>query len=338
MKACVLTDYYCHTLQNVPIPARRLPDDVLVRVRSAGICGSDLHGYTGQSGRRVPPLIMGHEATGDVVELGAETPLQVGQRVALQPLIYRPDPATGIVRRRLIGMDLQGAYAEYIVMPAENLFPIPDTLSYAEGALAEPLAVAVHAVSLSPIRPYDRVLVIGAGAIGLLTVQVLRLAGAGLIVVSDINETRLNVAKQIGAHEVIRADQEDVTRKALQLTDGRGFDRTYEAVGITQTVQQSVASVCQGGTVVWIGNNQRTVEVDMQSVVTREITIRGTYGMTQQDFHRALAILADGAIRVTPLINRRATLDECPTLFDELIADQTIIKCIIEMDETHAQN
>jgi L-iditol 2-dehydrogenase len=333
MQALVFTDFNRHQLQDVPIPALVYPDDVLVQIKSAGVCGSDLHGYTGQTGRRQPPLVMGHEATGQIAAIGADVKtVQVGQRVAIQPLVYRPDAETGEIRRRLIGMNLPGAYAEYVVVPAENVFPIPDSLAYRSGALTEPLAVAVHAVSLCQVKPYDDVLVIGAGTIGLLTVQVLKQSGAGRVVVSDVNDERLKLATVIGADATINATTQDFDAFVHEFTDGRGFDLTYEAVGITPTVRQSIMAVQAGGTVVWIGNNQRVVEVDMQSVVTREVTIAGTYGMNQQDFQRALKMLADGVIDVSPLVNRRATLQEGETLFDELLADQTIVKCVIDME------
>ncbi len=331
MKALVFTDFNRQDVQDLPIPQLVYPDDVLVRVRAAGVCGSDLHGYTGQSGRRQPPLVMGHEVTGEVVQVGNQVKhFRAGDRVAVQPLIYRPDEVTGVVTRRLIGMNLPGAYEEYIVVPAENLFPIPDSLSFTAGSLTEPLAVAVHAVSLRQVRPYDSVLVIGAGAIGLLTLQVLKLAGAGKVAMSDVNEDRLALARQIGADATFNATHQDFDQFLQATTDGKGFDMTYEAVGITPTVKQSIQGVKYGGTVVWIGNNQRVVEVDMQSIVTREVSVAGTYGMNQQDFARALQMLADGAIDVEPLVNRRATLAEGTTLFDELINDQTVVKCVIE--------
>lgn len=331
MKALVFTDFNRQEVQDLPIPPIVHPDDVLLKVRAAGVCGSDLHGYTGQSGRRQPPLVMGHEVTGEVVQVGnAVKTVQAGDRVAVQPLIYRPDPETGIITRRLIGMNLPGAYEEYIVVPAGNLFPIPDSLSFTAGSLTEPLAVAVHAVSLRQVRPYDNVLVIGAGAIGLLTLQVLKLAGAGKVAISDVNNERLALAKAIGADYTFNATQQDLTEFLQATTGGTGFDMTFEAVGITPTVQQSIQAVKYGGTVVWIGNNQRVVEVDMQSIVTREISVAGTYGMNQQDFARALQMLSDGAIDVSPLVNRRATLADGETLFDELIKDQTVVKCVIE--------
>lgn len=332
MQALMFTDFNRLELQTVPAPRPERPDDVLVRVHAASVCGSDLHGYTGKTGRRTPPLIMGHEAAGEVAAVGeAVTSVRPGDRVALLPLIYRPDPVTGRVVRQMIGMNLPGAYAEYTVVPETNIYPIPDTLPYTTAALTEPTAVAVHAVGLARIRPYDRVLVIGAGTIGLLTTQVLRLAGAREVAVSDVSDARLAIARQMGASTVINPAAQDFAAVVAGLTDGQGFDMTFEAVGISATVGQSVAAVRDGGTIVWIGNSQRIVEVDMQAIVTRELQVLGSYGMNERDFARALAMLSDGRVDVAALITRRAALDEGPGLFDELLRDETVVKCVIEI-------
>jgi len=332
MKALMLTDFNRLELQSVPVPHLNHPLDVLVRVRAAAICGSDLHGYTGRTGRRHPPLIMGHEVAGEVAAVGAGVRrVRPGDRVALHPLIYRADPATGRTVRQMIGMNLPGAYAEYTVVPETNVYPIPDTLPFSTAALTEPLAVAVHAVGIAHVQPYDRALVIGAGTIGLLTMQVLLLAGVREVTVSDISETRLDIARQMGAAHVINPTAHDFATVISELTGGEGFDLVYEAVGIGATVGQSLQAIRDGGTVVWIGNSVRFVEVDMQAVVTRELRIAGSYGMNERDFRRALAMLADGRVAAETIISRRAVLDEGPTLFDELLRDEAVVKCVFEL-------
>jgi L-iditol 2-dehydrogenase len=189
----------------------------------------------------------------------------------------------------------------------------------------------VHAVGITQIRPYDSVLVIGAGTIGLLTMQVLLLSGARQVVVSDVSDARLEVARRMGAVDVVNPSKTDFDAYVRSFTAGHGFDITFEAVGITPTVAQSVTAVKDGGKIVWIGNNQRTVEVDMQAIVTRELSVLGTYGMNDRDFGRALQMLADGKIDVASLVTRRAALSEGPTLFDELLHDPETIKCVIQM-------
>ena len=327
MRALVLTEIGKLELQTLPIPKLTRPDDVLVEIRAAGVCGSDLHGYTGASGRRKPPLIMGHEATGRVVQVGNEvTGLAVGDRVAVMPLSVENG------QRHLMGMDAPGAYATHVVWPAGRLFPLSEGLSYDAGAFAEPLAVALHAAEVSrKLTPtYDTAFVAGAGTIGLLLASVLLAAGVGTVIVSDVSEARLGVARSLGVTRTLNPNEEDVPSAVRDLTGGHGADVTFEAVGISATVAQSVAVVKDGGTVVWVGNNARVVEVEMQAVVTRQLNILGTYGLTDEDFQAALELLAAGRIPTELLTSRRVTLDDGEGLFDELLRSPETVKCLIQ--------
>lgn len=324
MRALMLTRIGELQLQDLPLPELRNPGDVLLKVRSVGVCGSDLHGYTGRTGRRVPPLVMGHEATAEVVRVGEGVEgLPAGTRVAVHPIVQGPGG------RRLMGMDAPGAYAEYVVWPARNLYPLPETLDFDAGAFAEPLAVAVHAVNLVSVRPEDTIFIAGAGPIGLLCASVLLHAGVRQVVLSDTSEARLRVARDIGVHKTLNPAETDLPAALRDLTGGRGADVCFEAVGVSATVQQAILGVKDGGTVVWLGNNARVVEVDMQGVVTRELRVLGSYGMTAADFERALQLLAGGHIPTDKLIHRRAGLEEGPTLFDELLASPEVVKCLI---------
>jgi L-iditol 2-dehydrogenase len=323
----------------VPIPEIEHPDDVVVKVKSVGICGSDLHGYTGESGRRIPPLIMGHEATGDVIRVGEGVQsLRPGDRVAIQTVHFCGKCSQCLAgqqnlceNRRIMGMNESGAYAEYVRWRSESLFKLPEGLPYEHGALAEPLSVAVHAVGLASFKPYDTVFVVGAGTIGLLALSVLKLMGVSCIIVSDTSDTRLEVARKVGAHVTVNPQTEDVRQVVEQYTDGKGVDVSFEAVGLGATAQQTLEVTRNKGTVIWIGNNHRMVEIDMQAIVTRELNVIGSYGMSSQEFERSLKMLADGQIPVEHLINRRATLSEGPGLFDELLASPETIKCVINM-------
>ncbi|HXV43028.1 MAG TPA: galactitol-1-phosphate 5-dehydrogenase [Anaerolineae bacterium] len=337
MQALMFTAIKEQKLVDVPIPSIDRPDGVLLKVKSVGVCGSDLHGYTGQSGRRVPPLIMGHEVTGEVIAVGeAVENLSLGSRVAVQPVEFCgvcPQCLAGrrsiCENRRLMGMNAPGAYAEYVTWPATNLFQLPDSLSYEDGALAEPLSVAVHAVGLAHIRPYDTALIVGAGPIGLLTLAVLKLTGVNQIAVSDTSDARLELARSIGAQITINPTRQNPRQVVNDFTGGSGVDLAFEAVGLSATSQQTLEVTRNKGTVIWIGNNQRMIEIDMQAIVTRELTVIGSYGMTDEEFQRSLRLLADGRIPTDRLINRRATLSEGPELFDQLLASPDTIKCII---------
>lgn len=326
MKALVLKSFHELELVEVPEPEIVGADDVLIDVKAAGICGSDLHGYTGQSGRRTPPLIMGHEAAGVVLATGdAVTHIAPGTRVAINPIDQRESG------RRLMGMDAPGAYAPRVVWPARNLHVLPDAVSFEAGSLAEPLGIAIHAVETAGVA--DRAegtyaLIVGAGTIGLLVASVLRHRGIGRIAISDLSDARLAAAKGLGVDVAINPRKEDATEAVLRMTHGRGVDLAFEAVGLGATVAQAHDALKYGGLVVWIGNNMKKIEVDMQQVVTREIEIRGTYGMSHENFAEAVELLAMGAIETDVLIHRRAGLDEGPTLFDELLTSPEVVKCI----------
>jgi L-iditol 2-dehydrogenase len=337
MQALMFTAIKENKLLDVPTPVIDRPDGVLLKVKSVGVCGSDLHGYTGHTGRRTPPLIMGHEVTGEVMATGdAVEDLPIGSRVAVQPVEFCGVCSQCLAgrrnvceNRRLMGMNMPGAYAEYVTWPASNLFHLPDSLSFENGALAEPLSIAVHAVSLAHIRPYDSALIVGAGPIGLLTLAVLRLTGVNMIAVSDASDARLEMARALGAQVTINVIRQNPRQVVNEFTNGSGVDLAFEAVGLSTTAQQSLEVTRNKGTVIWIGNNQRMIEIDMQAIVTRELSVIGSYGMTDEEFQRSLRLLTDGRIPTGRLINRRASLAEGPELFDQLLASPETIKCVI---------
>ena len=329
MQALMFTAIKELQVLEVPVPTVDQPDWALVKVKSVGICGSDLHGYTGQSGRRTPPLIMGHEATAEVVAVGeAVSHLSPGDRVTIHP-VYDTGSGGAEKDRIVMGMNAPGAYAEYVTWPAANLFQLSDQLSDEDGSLVEPLAVALHAVSLAHIRPYDTAFIAGAGPIGLLALSVLKSTGVSQIAVSDVSDARLEAAQAIGATVLINPARQNPRQVVDTFTEGQGVDLAFEAVGISATCQQTLEVTRDRGTIIWIGNNQRMVEIDMQAIVTRELKLLGSYGMNDQDFQRSLQMLTDGVIATGQLINRRADLSEGPELFDQLLASPETIKCLI---------
>jgi L-iditol 2-dehydrogenase len=305
-----------------PRPSR---GEVLIAVRAAGICGSDVHGYLGLTGRRQPGTVMGHEAAGEVVEVGPDvSSVQAGERVVLRSILTcgrcepcRRGQSNVCADRRGLGMQLDGAYADVIVVPEALALRLPESLRYEEGALVEPLAVALHAVNITPFKLMDVVVVVGAGPIGLLTLLAARLGGAGTVIVTDRSPHRLAVARELGASLTIDVRATDPVAAVLLATAGRGADAVFEAAGISATVAQSLAVVRAGGQVTWIGNSAPTVELPMQELVTRELTLRGSYGFTVE-FEGAVDLLASGRIDGRRLIERTAALDEGPNLFRAL--------------------
>jgi L-iditol 2-dehydrogenase len=335
MKALLLTDYHRLELVEQPIPKLEADDEVILQVKSVGVCGSDLHGYTGHTGRRIPPLVMGHEVAGVIVEAGANAHVAPGTRVATMTVA-----ACGIcaqcqagrrslcVNRKIMGMNAPGGYAEFVRWRSSSIISLPDTLSFEHAALAEPLAVALHGVALAFIRPYDTAFIVGAGPIGLLTLAVLRQTAVSRIFVSDMSDARLEQARHMGADIVINPSRQDV-RAVVEAAVPGGVDVAFEAVGVSAAAQQSLDVTRSKGQVIWLGNSQRNIQIDMQAIVTRELSVIGSYGMSEDEFRRALQMLADGRIPAETIINRRASLSEGPRLFDELLVSQETIKCVI---------
>lgn len=305
-----------------PVPG---PGEVVVAVRAAGICGSDVHGYVGLTGRRRPGVVMGHEAAGDVLRIGpGVASIRPGQRVALRSILpcgrcedCRSGRFNVCPDRRGLGMHLDGAYAEQTAIPESLAVPLPDSLSYEEGALVEPLAVAMHALNITPFDLMDVVVVIGAGAIGLLTLLAARLRGAGFVAITDRSPHRLALARDFGADLTIDVTSVEPVAAIRLATHGRAADAVFEAVGTSATVAQSVAVVRAGGRVTWIGNSAPTVELPMQELVTRELIMRGSYGFVGE-FEQAIELLASGRTEANRLIERRAPLVDGPAVFGEL--------------------
>jgi L-iditol 2-dehydrogenase len=311
-------------LKEVPMP-EPAAHEVVVTVRAAGVCGSDVHGFTGSTGRRKPGIVMGHEASGTIHAVGVDVAgYAVGERVVVQPLhrcgqctMCRAGRGNICQNRTLIGMDTHGAYAEAVRVPQDQLYRLPDDLSFADGAWTEPLSVALHAVAITPLEPLDTVVVVGAGPIGLLTLQAAKIKGAGTVIVTDRSPHRLELAQQLGADIVVNVAEQDPVSVAQQAADGLGAHVTFEAVGITPTVQQALEVTRIGGNITWIGNSQRDVTLNMQQVVTRELTIRGTYGF-DQEFSQAIELLRTKRVNVAPMTEQLAPLDAGPQIFHDL--------------------
>jgi L-iditol 2-dehydrogenase len=341
MKALVLTAYNHFEFQDVPEPAVG-PEEVRIAVRACGICGSDVHGMDGSTGRRRPPLVMGHEAAGEIVELGpAVRGWAVGDRVTFDSTLYcgqcpfcRAGQVNLCDRRRVLGVACEeyrchGAMAEYTAVPQRVLCRLPDDLSFERAAMAEPVSIAVHAVHRTRITLGDTAVVVGAGMIGLLAVQALRLAGCGTVLAVDLDSHRLELACRLGADQGLRADQADVPAEIFRRTHGRGADIALEAVGLSATVQTAVASVRKGGQVTLVGNFSPKVELPLQAVVTRELALHGSCA-SQGEYPACLAMLARGVVQVDPLMSAVAPLAEGAAWFQRLYAGgEGLLKVIL---------
>jgi len=344
MKALLLSEYKHLEIADLPDPTPG-HGEVLVSVAACGICGSDVHGYDGSSGRRIPPIVMGHEAAGTIAALGAGVMgFLEGDRVTFDSTIFcgacnncRRGDVNLCDHREVLGVSCgefrrAGAFAEYVNVPSRILYRLPENLSFVEAAMLEAVSVALHGVSLAQVSTDSTALVLGAGMIGLLTLQVLRAAGCSRIFVADLDCTRLKLAQDVGATAVLSPDG-DVVEQVMQLTEGVGVDLAIEAVGRNETVKASIESVRKGGTVVLVGNISPEVTLPLQKVVTRQIRLQGSCA-SSGEYPRAIELLASGAIQVKPFITAIAPLEDGPRWFERLYAREPNLMKVILTPET----
>lgn len=329
MKSLLLSEYSHLEMVDLPIPSIA-PNDVLVRVKACGICGSDVHGYDGSSGRRIPPIVMGHEAAGVIAATGADiAEFSKGDRVTFDSTVYCGQCeycARGEVNlcdnRQVIGVSCldyrrAGAFAEYVVVPSQILYHLPDTLSFTSAAMLEAVSVALHAVRVSAVKGGETALVIGAGMIGLLALQAAKVAGCSRVLIADIDQTRLALAKQVGADEVLHLSGPNLATEVMRLTRGYGADLTLEAVGQSETVGTAIGCTRKGGTVTLIGNIASEVTIPLQKVVTCQLRLQGSCA-SAGEYPHAIDLVASGEIQVEPLISAIAPLEEGPQWFQRL--------------------
>ena len=340
MKALVLTEYKHLELSDIsqPVPG---PEEVLIKVAACGICGSDVHGYDGSTGRRIPPIVMGHEAAGTIAAVGrGVSEFKPGDRVTFDSTVYCGKCAfclRGEVNlcdsREVVGVSCgdyrrYGAFAEYLVVPERILYRLPDALPFAEAAMLEAVSVAMHAVAVTELRGGETVLVIGTGMIGLLTIQAAFAAGCSRVYAADIDATRLNLAASLGATGVLQLSGADLIRETLRLTGGVGMDVAFEAVGRNETVAAAIDAVRKGGTVTLIGNVTPEVTLPLQTVVTRQLRLQGTAN-SAGEYPLAIEYIGNGKIKVKPLITAIASLEEGVRWFDRLYAKEPNLMKIV---------
>jgi L-iditol 2-dehydrogenase len=329
MKALVLKAYKQFSFEDVPDPEPG-PDEVLVAVKACGICGSDVHGMDGSTGRRRPPIIMGHEAAGMISKVGSRVAgWAAGDRITFDSTIYCGQCAfcrRGMINlcdhRRVLGVSCEdyrqsGAFAEWVAVPQHILFRLPDGLAFEHAALVEPFAIALHAIRRSPPTLNDAVVVVGAGMIGLALVQGLSQTGCGKIVVVDVAADRLALAAKCGATDLINSSTEDAPAAILRLSQGLGADVAFEAVGVPATVDLALRCLRKGGRATLVGNVTPKIDFPLQTAVTRELTIYGSCA-SQGEYPACLDMLARGALHAAPLISATAPLAEGAAWFDRL--------------------
>ena len=339
MHALVLEDFGTMTVQERPDPVAG-PGDVLVAVLATGICGSDLHGYTGTNGRRVLGQIMGHETVGRVAALGdgVDGP-EVGTLVTVNPVVVPARDAAAWAGREhhhpdkyVIGVrpDVVAAFAQLIAVPARNVVPLPAQMPVEHGALVEPVAVAVHALRRVAAHEAGTALVVGGGPIGQSLVLALVRAGVPRVVVSEVDPSRRDLVERLGATALdpTTGPLPEQVRAAL----GGPADVTFDAVGVTATVSDALAATRLGGAVCLVGMGSPRLELDAFAVSTMERSLVGSFTYSADDFRSAVDLVAASPDVAAALVSRVVPLAEAPAAFASLAAgDGTPGKVLVRL-------
>jgi 2-desacetyl-2-hydroxyethyl bacteriochlorophyllide A dehydrogenase len=321
-------------LKDMPLPVLA-KDEVLIEVAYCGICGAELSGYLGHNALRKPPLVMGHEFSGTIVAMGEEATahhpaLELGARVTADPMVF---DGTCVycsqgqnhlcLNRSLVGAARPGAFARYVAVPGRVVFLLPQGVDMRMGAMVEPTACAVRIASLATGLNDGSVLIVGAGTIGLLALQVFRHRGAARVFVSDTNVERLAFAAELGA-EVLNPLQVDVVQEVQSAVSGAtgrdGVDIALDAVGKAVTRAQCVSAVHRGGQVLLSGLHEETSAMPVADMIRREITAQGTYCYTPGDFSEAIKLIDQAAVVFGDWVVD-APLSEGGAWFDALVDD-----------------
>lgn len=329
MKALVLDEYNQLNYRDFPEPEIK-PDEVLIKVKACGICGSDVHGMDGSTGRRQPPLIMGHEASGEIIETGsAVSSWEKGDRVTFDSTVYPLNDWYTLKghynlsdNRQVMGVSPKefkrhGAFAELVAVPQHILHNIPDGVSFNEAAMVEPIAVAAHAINVSGLKTGDRAVVVGTGMVGTFVVNLLKIFGANPVIAVDIDDQKLKLAREFGADYIFNSKEKKLTEQLKELTKNRGADLAFEVVGVTDSVNTAVNSVRKGGTVVLVGNLSPEIKFPLQKVVTQEIKVQGSCAINGE-YELVLNLLATKKVDAKEMISAVAPLSEGADWFNRL--------------------
>jgi L-iditol 2-dehydrogenase len=325
----------------VPVPKEK---EVLVKLEYVGICGSDVHYLEhGKIGNFIVngDFILGHECAGTIVAIGSSVKnLKVGDKVALEPGLTCGQCEFCKTGRYNLCPDVEflatppyhGCLMNYIAYPENMAFKLPDNVSTKEGALVEPLAVGLHAAAQGNVKLGDKVVILGAGCIGLVTLLACKAFGATDVIVVDVIEKRLECAKKLGASYVINAKNENVLEKIAELTGGKGVDKVIETAGSEFTIKQTAYMVKRGGTIILVGlASKDIVEFDFMQIMTKEIEIKSVFRYRNL-YPAAIGAIADGKIDVKGIITHEFDFEDSKKAFDFVIENKNdVVKAVIKI-------
>lgn len=335
MKAAVFYGPNDLRLEKVPVPEIG-ENDVLLKVDMCGICGTDVHIFRGHFPAPNLPLIPGHEFVGHVVAIGSNVDYVKADDYVTADIniscghcyFCRRQQKLFCPQIRQIGVHMHGGLAEYVKVPAASIYQVPATFSPRQGAYIEPLACAVHGQDRANIRTGSSVAIIGGGPMGLAHIQLAKLKGASPIICTELNKTRLQKAREMGADVAVDAGETDAVEEVLRLTEGRGADYVIEAVGSIHTYKQAFQMVRRGGTVVAYGAAPSTAALDLKpfDIYSKELTIVGSYAGTYETWPEAIALIQGGRFDPDKIITQIAPLEEIVGALETAEKDKDVIK------------
>lgn len=348
MEAVVLEKVHKLSIREIDISETLGPHDVNIALHTVGVCGSDVHYYeTGAIGQFVvrEPMILGHEASGTVIEVGSDvTTLKVGDRVCMEPGI--PDPNSKATRLGLYNLDpavrfwatppVHGVLRPTVIHPAAFTFKVPDRVSLAEAAMVEPLAVGMHAANKAQIKPGDVAVVIGAGPIGLVTVLAALAGGCSRVIVTDVQQPKLDLAASLGAVTPVNVSKERLIDVVMSMTDGWGADIVFEASGNARAAADVFAPLALGGRVVYIGIPSQPISYDVSAAQVKEARIENVFRYAHV-YPRALALMGSGQLNVKPLITHTFAFQDSVAAFDfarHMPADAVKVQIVLPSSES----
>jgi len=317
--------------------------EVLIKVKICGVCGSDVHSYKGKHPFVHPPIVLGHEFSGVIHQIGTRVnSFSPGDRVIVEPNIVcgkcynclqgRYNICTNLKVVGCVGYD--GAFAEYVAVSEKKVFRLPGNISFEEAALVEPVAVAVHAVRKAKQKINDVVVILGAGTIGLLVMQVAKLAGAGKVIVTDVLDYRLKKAGELGADRLVNPASQDLI-KIIQEKYGRNeVDLIYDCVGIEETISQAIQIARKGIRIMVIGVPEERIEVDLSLIQDRELEIVGSLMYVREDFKAAIDFIQKERLKVKPLVTHHFKLKDVDKAFHLITEEKKeVLKVLIDVSD-----